>query len=160
MLEQTTVTVGGEAMQIESLPATRALQVLTKTIKIIGGVSAGVKDLPSSAAEAKAMGKKLAEYLSLGGMVGGLLDHLDETEHPQFIKNLVRESMPKYRNHHQVFDEWFENRFSRGTGDLFALLIHIYKWNYEDVFSWVSDFFEVAPTEEDTPPASGPETSL
>ncbi len=159
MLEQTTVMVGGEAMQIESLPATRALQVLTKTIKIAGGLGAGVKDLPSSAAEAKAMGKKLADHLDLGGMVGGLLDRLDETEHPKFIKNLVRESMPKYRDHHEVFEGWFNDRFSRGTGDLFALLIHIYKWNYGDAFSWVSDFFEVAPNRGDTPPASGPETS-
>ena len=146
MLEQTDVVIGDDEIKIESLPATRALQVLTKTAKIVGGVGHGMQDFPSSLRELKEKG--IEEYLHLGKMMEGLLDRLDDGELPKFIKGLIEESLPAYRDRPKKgegsFDYWYENRFSRDPRGLFALLTEIYRWNYGETFEWLSDFFSKA----------------
>ena len=151
MLDQITVTISGEEFQIESLPATAALQLLTKTIGIIGGMGKGVTDFPSSAKEFKDLGKDLDKYLHFGSMVEGLIDRLDSDEVPELIKKTVRASLPKWRDktgpvtQEGTFEYWFENRFSKDFGDLFTLLFEIYKYNYGEPVEWFAGFFSATP---------------
>jgi len=145
MLEQTTVTVGDDLMTIESLPATPALQLLTRTVRIVGGVGKGIKDFPSSQAEFKALSSKLEEHLHLGNMLDGLIERLDSKELPEMLKGIVRDSLPRFRDAPKKgegsFDDWYEDRFSRNLPELFALLFEIYKHNYGEPFEWLADFF-------------------
>ncbi len=146
MLEQTTVVVGEDELVIESLPATVALQLLTKTIKIVGGASKGVQDFPSSLKEFQDLAKNgLGDYIHLGNMVEGLLDRIDTKEVPDLIKATIRASLPLWRDKpgkgEGSFEDWFENRFSREFGDLFQLLFEIYKYNYREPVGWLGSFF-------------------
>ena len=161
MLEQINVTVGGEEFRIESLPATTALQLLTKTIKIVGGLGKGVTDFPSSAKEFKTLQKDLHKYLHLGTMVEGLLERLGSDEVPQLIKETIRKSRPLWRDKPGAgegsFDEWFENRFSKSFGDLFTLLFEIYKYNYGEPMEWIAGFFSATPETDLKSPDRGPQ---
>ena len=148
MLEQDTVIVGEDSFVIESLPATRALQLLTRVVKIAGGLGHGVTDMPSSLTEAKELGKELEKHMNLGAMLEGFLENLDVQEHPNLVKAIIKESLPVWRDRPKTgensFDEWYENRFSRGINDQFVLLYHIFKWNYGDPAEWFSGFFAKA----------------
>lgn len=145
MLEQKTVTVGDDALVIESLPATRALQVLAKTARIAGGFGRGIKDMPSSLQELKNLGRDLEKYLHLGDMLEGFLERLDDEDAPGFIKSIVLESLPAYRDRSKKdFDDWYEYRFSREPAALLTLLGEIYRWNYGDSFEWLFSFFAAA----------------
>lgn len=162
MLEQTTVNIGGDDIVIESLPATAALQLLTKTVRIVGGAGKGLKDFPSSKEELARMGKDLSESLHLGSMIEGLIDRLDSTEFPNLIKETVKASLPLFRDRVKKgegsFDDWFENRFSKDLKGLFQLLFEIYKYNYGEPMEWIMGFFKASqiPMEEAPDPGSPP----
>jgi len=154
MLEQTTITVGEEEVTITSLPATKALQLLTRTLSIVGGAGKGVKDFPSSLAEFQSLGADLEKYLNLGEMVEGLLSRVDG-EMPEFIKGVIKDSLPFYQDRPEQFERWYETRFSRALGDQFHLLTEIYKWNFGDTVGWATSFFE-SPQEGANPDSPAP----
>lgn len=163
MLDQDTIVVGGDEMVIESLPVTDALRLITRTIKIVGGLGKGITDFPTSVAEFKKLSedKNLENYIHLGGMVEGLLDRLDSEEVPLLIKNTIKASLPLYRDRpisgEGSFDQWYENRFSREFGDLFCLLLEIFKYNYGGPVEWLAGFFSATPEKDQSPPEPGPQ---
>ena len=146
MLDQTTVFIGEDEITIESLPATAALQLLTKTIRIVGGAGAGIEDFPTTKEELAKLGEKLGEYLHLGNMIDGVIGRLDSDEFPKLIKDTVEASLPVFRDRDKKgegnFNDWFENRFSKDLPDLFALLFEIYKYNYGEPMEWFASFFK------------------
>ena len=148
MLSQITVTIGDDKILIESLPATPALQLLTKTIRIVGGVGNGISDFPSNRAEFEKLSVEFEKNMHLGKMIEGLIDRLDSDALPKLIKGIVRDSLPMYRDGkgpgEQTFDEWYENRFSKDLPGLFALLVEIYKFNFGEPMVWVVDFFKAS----------------
>ena len=160
MLEQTTVVIGNDEIVIESLPATHALQLITKTIRIVGGLSKGIKDFPSTKEEFAKLGKELEKHLHLGNMVDGLIERLDSDELPKLIKKTVQASIPVYRDRplsgEGSFEYWYENRFSRDLTGLLALLFEIYKFNYSEPVGWFLDFFKaIQKTSADKDPEAG-----
>ncbi len=154
MLDQTQVQVGPDEITIESLPATPALILLTKTIRIVGGLGRGIKDFPKSKKEFAELGKKIEEHLHLGDMLDGLIDRLDSDELPKMIKGTIDASMVRFREQPKQgpdsFDYWYENRFSKDLPGLFTLLIEIYKFNYGEPVAWFVDFFSAIPEEVST----------
>ncbi len=157
MLDQNTVQIGDDEIVIESLPATHALQLITKTIRIVGGVGKGIKDFPSSKEEFAKLGKELEKHLHLGDMLDGFIERLDSDELPKLIKQTVRASVPLYRDRQGKgegsFEDWYEFRFSKDLGSLFQLLFEIYKFNYGEPVSWFVDFFAAA--QKVSPPDDG-----
>ncbi len=129
MIEQITIDVGGEAMTITSLPATKALSVLARLTKMAGGIFEGIKDIPSKSEE-------FADTLHVGKMMEGLLGHLDPETTPTFLRELVRSSLKAPYNEGKAFDEWYEGRFSRRFDDLTVLLVAIFTHNYGDPVAW------------------------
>lgn len=154
MLDQTTVTIGDDEITIESLPATPALQLLTKTIRIVGGVGKGIKDFPSTKAEFEKLGKELEKHLHLGDMLDGFIERLDSDELPKLIKKVVKDSLPIYRDKKGAFDPWYENRFSKDLPGLFTLLFEIYRFNYGEPVAWFMDFFKAGQGKQDPDPGS------
>lgn len=145
MIDQTQVQIGSDEITIESLPATHALQLLTKTIRIVGGVGKGIKDFPKSKKEFEELGEKLQEHLHLGDMLDGFIERLDSDELPKLIKSTIQASLPRWRDKPasgpDSFDYWYESHFSKDLPGLFNLLLEIYKFNYGEPVAWFMDFF-------------------
>ncbi len=133
MIAQKTVTIGEEAFRIESLPSTQALSLLAELAGIASGLGMGIKDLPSSMDE---VNEALAKTIDLGAMVQGLFAKIDPVKTPALIKRIIRDSLPIW-NDKPGFDDWYDDRFSRGVHDLMALLYAIFDWNYGDPLEWV-----------------------
>lgn len=144
MIEQRQVVVGGEDFLLESLPATKALVLLAKVCKIIGGLGKGVKDVPSGAKSTEDLKSQISEALHVGQMVEGFLEKLDPKEAPDLIRNILRDSLACKRDkypHPKQWDDWYENRFASRLGDIIQLLTHIFQLNYGDAASIVSEVF-------------------
>ncbi len=122
MLEQKEVQIGSEKMVIESLPATKALNLLARLMRIAGGAGKGVSDLPNTVGD-------IEKDLHVGAMIQGVLEQVDPSDTPVLIKGIVQESLPVWRDK-PGFSEWYENRFSRRFDDLLVLLKEILEWNY------------------------------
>lgn len=156
-LEQADVIIGEDSILIESLPASDALKLLTKTIRIVGGMGKGIKDFPKSKAEFDALGKELEKHLHLGNMIEGLIDRLDSDELPKMVKGIIKDSLPGWRDKQSKFDGWYEERFSNDLPGLLLLLVEIYKFNYKELFSWFADFFSATQEKEPVDPEKKPE---
>ena len=133
MIEQTDVMVGGEEMEIQSLPATKALVLLGKLAKIAGGAGVGVSDIPSRIAD-------LEEVLHVGNMLMGILDKIDPSEAQILIKSILVSSLVKPNmidEPDEDFTKWYDARFSRKIDELFVLLTAIFVHNYGSPVDWV-----------------------
>lgn len=137
MIEPKTITVGGEDIIIQSLPATRALSTLATLTKILGGAGKGIQDFPSMANELR--DALSGGTLHLGKMMEGVLDQIDPDITSEFIKTVVRASVPTFEGDGAEgrFDAWYESKFSRGLDDLFFLLKEIFVHNFGDPVEWI-----------------------
>ena len=124
MLEQKTITVGGDDFVLEQLPTTPALKYAIALGKIFGTMLAGGFDIPDFDED-----KDTFDQLNAPKMITGLLSQLDAEKTPELIKSMIRDSLkdPKWSN------DWYERRFSGELGDLTKLLTHILQDNFGDV---------------------------
>ena len=145
MLEQRSVAFGDGEITIESLPATKSLELFAELMHIAGGLGQGIKDVPSTAEDLK----KFGEMLDMGAMVQGLFERVDPEKTPALVKRIVKDSMPKWRDKPSTeFEDWYEDRFSRGHADLVKLLYAIFEWNYGDPIAWIKKALAKFETEE------------
>ena len=143
MLDQKDVQIGDDVFLIESLPATKSLALLAELSIIAGGMGMGITDLPSNTDE-------IAKAFNLGAMVQGLMSKIDPVKTPALIKRIIQDSLPKYRDGGgpNAFDDWYEDRFSRGVHDQAMLLYAIFEWNYGDPIEWVKKTLANLPQKE------------
>lgn len=120
-MEQKHITIGGESMVIQALPAMEGLQAGMKIGKILSGLSEGIGET---------MTDVLAIPINPGKMVSGIIAQLDEKETPAFIQKLVLDSMVKP----QMDSDAFQVRFSGKWDDLTELLIEIMEINHYPEF--------------------------
>ena len=143
MIETKDVVIGDDTMTIRSLPATRALSIAARLLKVMGGIGMGMKDFTLKPEE-------FAEAFHMGNMMQGLIQNIDADGAPELIRQVVRESLvsPSFEpsatkketnmeGAEQRFNEWYDDRFSRGLDDLLALLYEIFSWNYGDPVDWI-----------------------
>lgn len=155
MLTQLKVQVGDEELIITSLPATAAIRYAAKITKIVSGAGRGVKDIPTSAEEA-------SEALHVGAMLQGIMANIDEDEATDLIKNIIRQSLlrPNFVDQSpQDFEDWFDDRFSKGLDQLMDLLQAIIAHNYGDPMVWLKKAMDRAMVSLASFGQSSPETS-
>lgn len=139
MIETVDVQVGGDTFKIQSFPATRALQVAAKLVKMVGGAGIGINDFTLKVEE-------LSEAYHVGKMIQGILQNIDATDDPKFIKNIVQEVLvsPNFKdvkegeNADEKFNLWYEDRFAgKQLQDLPVLLYGIFSHNYGDPVAYI-----------------------
>ncbi len=133
MIENKKLTIGGDSIIIQSLPATRSASIGFMLLKIIGGVGAGVSDISFNM-------KELAQFLHAGKMVQGLLANIDADGTAELIRDIIRESVvqPSFEGQpSKAFIDWYENRFSMELQDLLVLLVEIFQHNYGNPLEWL-----------------------
>lgn len=134
MITTKEVQIGKDEFSIQSLPATRALQIAAKLTKVVGGAGMGIKDFTLKVEE-------LPEAVHLGKVVQGILQNIDADGAPELIRSVVRETLvkPNFEGEggEEKFIAWYENRFAGELQDLAALLYEIFSHNYGDPWEWV-----------------------
>ncbi len=136
MLENKTITIGGDDFVLEQLPATPGLKYAIQIGKIFGTMIAGgfdIKDFDEK--------KDILKQLNYPKMITGLLSQLDDESTPKLIKSMIRDSLlsPKWSN------DWYERRFSGELADLTQLLTHILQDNFGDVLEIAKKKFREVP---------------
>ena len=136
MLEQKTITIGGDDFVLEQLPTTPALKYAIALGKIFGTMLAGGFDIENFDEE-----KDTFDQLNASKMVTGLLSQLDAEKTPELIKSMIKDSLkePKWSN------DWYERRFSGELGDLTKLLTHILQDNFGDVLEIAKKKLQAVP---------------
>ena len=133
MIEDKIVMVGGEEMKIHHLPATKALVLLGKLTKIVGGLGAGMSDIPTSVED-------IEKYTHAGNMLMGILDKIDPSTAQILIKSALIDSLaqPNMIDKSDAdFNTWYDTRFSGKLDELFILLTAIFIHNYGNPMDWV-----------------------
>lgn len=134
MIENKEFKLGKDKVVIQSLPATRALSIAAKLVKLVGGAGAGITDLTLDPEE-------ISKAFHVGNMVQGVIENIDSDEGPELIRSVIRESVvsPTFEgvNSEARFNEWYETRFSRQLQDLMTLLYEIFTFNYGDPVDWI-----------------------
>lgn len=136
MLENKTITIGGDDFVLEQLPTTPALKYAIALGKIFGTMLAGGFDIENFDEE-----KDTFDQLNASKMVTGLLSQLDAEKTPELIKSMIRDSLlsPKWSN------DWYERRFSGELADLTQLLTHILQDNFGDVLEIAKKKLQAVP---------------
>ena len=136
MLEQKTITVGGDDFVLEQLPATPGLKYAIQIGKIFGTMIAGgfdIKDFDEK--------KDILKQLNYPKMITGLLSQLDDESTPKLIKSMIRDSMksPKFS------DTWYETRFAGKFDDMMELVTEIIMINFGEALEVAKKKFREVP---------------
>lgn len=148
-IRQKQVQVKDQTITIETLPATEGLALAAAIARILAGAGAGVKDIPTSL-------KELPEALHVGRLVQGILDRMDPESLPAFLKKIVRQSLPEFRDKPDaVFDEWYEDGFAGNLSSLSGLVWEILDLNFKDVLDLLTKKLAGVSVRVPSTPASG-----
>ena len=118
-LDQRSCSIGETSFTIEQLPTTKGLEVTFAIGQIIKGMAEGVTDeFVLNFDQTK---------MNVGKMIAGVIANTDVRETPEFIKQLVLDSVvkPDFRTEPELFDDHFAGNYE----DLSELLTEIIIFN-------------------------------
>jgi hypothetical protein len=128
-LDQRELTLGGEQIYIQQMPARKGLELACRLAKLLGGASAGFGGLRSQNGGGELSGQTIE--INVGKIVDGLTSRMDHREVPQLIEEFVRHSMVRP----EFSEEWYDIRFSGRYEQLLALMGVILDHNYGAAFT-------------------------
>lgn len=135
---QRTVDLPSGPVTIQAMGPDNALAFMARLVRLIGGASAGVVDIPLGAKSAEEWKAQVEKSISVGAAINGLLTGIDPEQTPALIRNLVRASavLPAVTSERQFVD-WYGPRFTGRTDELFALVAEIIAFNYGPPLEWL-----------------------
>lgn len=115
MLEQKTLKLGDIEYTIQQLPATRGLEVGIHLMKIAMGAAKGFGGMGGD--------QDILDIDVLPAqIVAGIFEQIDEKGTPEFIKQVIKESVILTGEDGENFSDWYEARFSANFDELYDLM--------------------------------------